>query len=51
MGSEMCIRDRYVSHNKLDIFETGVVNTEEKWSFKKRFLTGIKRVINYYLKG
>ncbi len=41
----------YVSHNKLDIFETGVVNTEEKWSFKKRFLTGIKRVINYYLKG
>lgn len=41
----------YVKHNDLDVFETGVINTEENWNFCKQLLTGMKRVINYYIKG
>lgn len=41
----------YVKHNKLDVFETGVINTEENWPLNKRILTGLKRVIKYRIKG
>ncbi|GEA30040.1 DUF4422 domain-containing protein [Clostridium diolis] len=40
----------YVKHNCFKVFEVGVINTEEKWPLKKRFLTGCKRVVLYHLK-
>lgn len=39
----------YVQQNHLKVFEMGVINTEEKWSLKKRLLTGIKRWLLYKL--
>lgn len=39
----------YVLKNQFKAFETGVVNTEENWGIKKRFLTGLKREILYFI--
>ena len=33
----------YVMQNNLKVFEMGVINTEEKWSLKKKIMTGMKR--------
>ena len=38
----------WVRENKLDIFEMGVVATEEKFPFPKNILIRLKRVIKYY---
>lgn len=37
----------YIRYNHLKIFEMGVINTEEKWSLKKKMLTGMKRWLLY----
>lgn len=33
----------WVLHNHLKIYETGVINTEERWSLEKSIFTGLKR--------
>lgn len=40
----------FMKHNKVKIKEVGVVNTEERWTFKKKFLTGCKRELLYIVK-
>ena len=39
----------WVLHNKLRVFEMGVINIEESWPVWRRVTTGLKRVIMYYL--
>lgn len=39
----------WVRHNQLEIFEMGVVNTQEQWTLWKRMTTGVKRMLMYYL--
>ena len=40
----------WVKYNKLDVYEVGVINTEEKWPLVKRFLTGSKRWLLFKVK-
>lgn len=39
----------YVNYRNLKVFEMGVICPEENWSMKKKFLTGMKRKLLYYL--
>ncbi len=39
----------WVKHNKLDVFECGVINTEERWSIQKKVMTGLKRWLLFRL--
>lgn len=40
----------WVLHHHLNVFEVGVINTEERWSVGKKLLTGMKRWLLFRIK-